>query len=90
MAHHLTMSHIAQRRDIDDPKTIETLAEICQTPERLRMLYLLTCADMRAVGPGVMTGWQAPDPLGSLRARARAPHRRPARATQPRGRWRSG
>ena len=59
MAHHLTMSHIAQRRDIDDPKTIESLAELCRTPERLRMLYLLTCADMRAVGPGVMTGWQA-------------------------------
>lgn len=59
VAHHLTMSHIAQRRDIDDPKTIETLAEVCKTPERLRMLYLLTCADMRAVGPGVMTGWQA-------------------------------
>ena len=59
VAHHLTMSHVAQRRDIDDPKTIETLAEICRTPERLRMLYLLTCADMRAVGPGVMTGWQA-------------------------------
>lgn len=59
VAHHLTMSHIAQRRDIDDPKTIESLAEVCKTPERLRMLYLLTCADMRAVGPGVMTGWQA-------------------------------
>jgi [protein-PII] uridylyltransferase len=59
VAHHLTMSHIAQRRDIDDPKTIETLAGVCRTPERLRMLYLLTCADMRAVGPGVMTGWQA-------------------------------
>jgi [protein-PII] uridylyltransferase len=59
VAHHLTMSHIAQRRDIDDPKTIETLAQVCRTPERLRMLYLLTCADMRAVGPGVMTGWQA-------------------------------
>src|SRR5512143_118949 len=59
VAHHLTMSHIAQRRDIDDPKTIESLAEVCKSPERLRMLYLLTCADMRAVGPGVMTGWQA-------------------------------
>jgi [protein-PII] uridylyltransferase len=59
VAHHLTMSHIAQRRDIDDPKTIESLAEVARTPERLRMLYLLTYADMRAVGPGVMTGWQA-------------------------------
>jgi [protein-PII] uridylyltransferase len=59
VAHHLTMSHSAQRRDIDDPKTAEALAEICRTPERLRILYLLTFADMRAVGPGVMTGWQA-------------------------------
>jgi len=59
VAHHLTMSHAAQRRDIDDPKTAEALAEICRTPERLRILYLLTFADMRAVGPGVMTGWQA-------------------------------
>jgi [protein-PII] uridylyltransferase len=71
VAHHLTMSHIAQRRDIDDPKTIETLALVCKTPERLRMLYLLTCADMRAVGPGVMTGWQA-QILWDLYARALA------------------
>ncbi len=59
VAHHLTMSHTAQRRDIDDPKTVESLAEVCQSPEKLRMLYVLTFADMRAVGPGVMTGWQA-------------------------------
>ncbi|MFI5375997.1 MAG: [protein-PII] uridylyltransferase [Candidatus Rokuibacteriota bacterium] len=71
VAHHLTMSHIAQRRDIDDPKTVESLALVCRTPERLRMLYLLTCADMRAVGPGVMTGWQA-QILWDLYARALA------------------
>jgi len=59
VAHHLTMSHIAQRRDIDDPKTVETFAETVDDPQRLRMLYLLTWADMRAVGPGVLTGWQA-------------------------------
>jgi [protein-PII] uridylyltransferase len=59
VAQHLTLSHLAQRRDIDDPKTVESLAEVAITPERLRMLYLLTYADMRAVGPGVMTGWQA-------------------------------
>lgn len=59
VAHHVTMSHVAQRRDLDDPKTVASLAGLCETPERLRMLYCLTCADMRAVGPGVMTGWQA-------------------------------
>ncbi len=59
MAHHLTLSHIAQRRDIHDPKTVASLASVVGTPERLRMLYLLTFADMRAVGPGVMTGWMA-------------------------------
>jgi [protein-PII] uridylyltransferase len=68
VAHHLTMSHIAQRRDIDDPKTIEALMDVCQTPERLRMLYGLTAADMRAVGPGVMTGWAA-QILGELYSR---------------------
>src|SRR5262249_28892258 len=85
VAHHLTMSHIAQRRDIDDPKTIESLAEVAGTPERLRMLYLLTYADMRAVGPGVMTAWQA-QVLWDLFARVMArltggrlerPHREP-------------
>jgi [protein-PII] uridylyltransferase len=59
IAHHVTMSHVAQRRDLDDPKTVESLAALCETPERLRMLYCLTVADMRAVGPGVMTGWHA-------------------------------
>ncbi len=59
VAHHLTMSHVAQRRDIDDPRTISNFAAVMETPQRLRMLYLLTYADMRAVGPGVLTPWQA-------------------------------
>ncbi|HEX6776009.1 MAG TPA: ACT domain-containing protein, partial [Methylomirabilota bacterium] len=59
VAQHVALSHIAQRRDANDPKTVEALAGLCGTPQRLRMLYLLTVADMRAVGPGVMTGWQA-------------------------------
>ncbi|HUF93041.1 MAG TPA: ACT domain-containing protein, partial [Candidatus Limnocylindria bacterium] len=56
---HLTMSHIAQRRDIDDPRTVADFAATVGDAQRLRMLYLLTYADMRAVGPGVLTGWQA-------------------------------
>jgi [protein-PII] uridylyltransferase len=57
--HHLLMSHVAQRRDIDDPKTIEQFAEAVRDPQWLRMLYLLTYADMKAVGPGVLTSWRA-------------------------------
>jgi [protein-PII] uridylyltransferase len=71
VAHHLTMSHIAQRRDIDDPRTIADFAAVVGDPQRLRMLYLLTYADMRAVGPGVLTGWQAVV-LHELYARTRA------------------
>ncbi len=59
VAHHLTMSHVAQRRDIDDPKTIADFAATVGDAQRLRLLYLLTWADMRAVGPGVLTPWQA-------------------------------
>lgn len=59
VAHHLTMSHVAQRRDIDDPKTVADFAAATGDPQRLKMLYLLTYADMRAVGPGVLTPWQA-------------------------------
>ncbi len=59
VAHHLTMSHIAQRRDIQDPKTVDDLAATVRNPQWLGKLYLLTYADMKAVGPGVMTPWQA-------------------------------
>jgi len=59
VAHHLTMSHVGQRRDIDDPKTLTDFAAVVGDPQRLRMLYLLTYADMRAVGPGVLTPWRA-------------------------------
>src|SRR5437773_1506305 len=59
VAHHLTMSHVAQRRDIDDPKTVTDFAAVVGDPQRLRMPYLLTYADMRAVGPGVLTPWRA-------------------------------
>jgi [protein-PII] uridylyltransferase len=55
---HLTMSNIAQSRDISDPKTIRDFADIVQSPERLKMLFILTVADIRAVGPGVWNGWK--------------------------------
>jgi [protein-PII] uridylyltransferase len=55
---HLTMSNIAQSRDIGDPKTLRDFADIVQSPERLKLLLLLTVADIRAVGPGVWNGWK--------------------------------
>jgi [protein-PII] uridylyltransferase len=56
--HHLVMSEFAQSRDIADPKTIRDFADIVQSPERLKLLVILTAADIRAVGPGVWTGWK--------------------------------
>jgi [protein-PII] uridylyltransferase len=56
---HLTMSRTAFKRDIDDPKTVADFVEVVQSPERLRMLLVLTVADIRAVGPDVWNGWKA-------------------------------
>ncbi|HEY8381375.1 MAG TPA: [protein-PII] uridylyltransferase [Microvirga sp.] len=56
--HHLLMSTTAQSRDLSDPSTIKSFAEIVQTMERLKLLLVLTIADIKAVGPGVWTGWK--------------------------------
>ncbi|MBI5166030.1 MAG: [protein-PII] uridylyltransferase, partial [Magnetospirillum sp.] len=56
---HLTMSKVAFKRDIDDPKTISDFVTLVQSPERLRMLACLTVADIRAVGPTVWNAWKA-------------------------------
>ncbi len=56
--HHLLMSDVAQKRDIGDPRTVATFAEAVGTLERLRLLLVLTVADIRAVGPGVWNGWK--------------------------------
>jgi [protein-PII] uridylyltransferase len=55
---HLTMSKIAQSRDLSDRRTIMDFAQIVQTPERLKLLLVLTVCDIRAVGPGVWNGWK--------------------------------
>jgi len=47
--HHLFASHMADRRDVNDPATIRNLAKLCQTRERLKTLYLATVADIRSV-----------------------------------------
>jgi [protein-PII] uridylyltransferase len=58
IANHLAMS-AAMRRDIFDPETVRTFAEIVQTPERLKMLCLMTYADIKAVNPEALTPWKA-------------------------------
>ena len=55
---HLTMSTVAQSRDLSDPRTIQTFAGVVQTLERLKLLLVLTVCDIRAVGPGVWNGWK--------------------------------
>jgi [protein-PII] uridylyltransferase len=55
--HHLLMSHLAQRRDIHDPRLIIDFATRVETLDNLKTLYLLTFADMRAVGPKIWNNW---------------------------------
>lgn len=56
---HLLMARVGFKRDLDDPKTIEDFARAVQSPERLRLLLVLTVCDIRAVGPDVWNGWKA-------------------------------
>jgi [protein-PII] uridylyltransferase len=56
---HLVMSSVAQSRDLSDRKTIEDFAAVVQNLERMKLLLVLTTADIRAVGPGVWNGWKA-------------------------------
>ena len=56
---HLFMSHIAQRRDLSDDAQIADFARAVENPGCLKRLYLLTFADMKAVGPKVWNSWKA-------------------------------
>jgi [protein-PII] uridylyltransferase len=58
VAHHLTMSHVGQRRDLADPKTIYEFAKLVGDRTNLRNLYLLTFADMRASSKQGWTEWR--------------------------------
>jgi [protein-PII] uridylyltransferase len=56
---HLIMSTVAQSRDLSDRKTIENFAAVVQSVEQMKLLTILTTADIRGVGPGVWNGWKA-------------------------------
>ncbi len=82
--HHLTMSHIAQRRDLSDAKVINDFAAKVETIDNLNMLTLLTYGDMHGVGPGVWNEWKDAL-LWELYTKARAvlsPDARPERGVE--------
>jgi [protein-PII] uridylyltransferase len=55
---HLRMSHLAQQHDIHDENVVVQFAVEVGSSENLQMLYLLTLADLEAVGPGVLNEWK--------------------------------
>jgi [protein-PII] uridylyltransferase len=58
VGHHLLLSEMAFKRDLDNPETIARLIGEVQSPERLKLLLLVTVADIRAVGPTIYNGWK--------------------------------
>jgi [protein-PII] uridylyltransferase len=52
------MAHISQRRDLNDIRLIQDFANTMEMVETLKMLYLLTFADLKAVGPDVWSEWK--------------------------------
>jgi [protein-PII] uridylyltransferase len=55
---HLKMSRIAFRRDTEDPEVVRQFASLFSTEEHLKMLVLLTLADVGAVSPDTLTPWK--------------------------------
>ena len=68
---HLLMSHAALRHDTSNPDYVRQFAAKLDSVEELDMLYALSCADLAAVGPGVLNQWKV-NVLGELHRRARA------------------
>jgi [protein-PII] uridylyltransferase len=59
VSHHLTMAHIAERRDLDDVRVIIEFAGMIRDLPRLKMLYLHTFLDIKAVSPEAWTEWKS-------------------------------
>ena len=82
--HHLTMAHIAQRRDLSDEKVVRDFAAKVETLDNLNMLTLLTYGDIHGVGPGVWNEWKDAL-LWELYTKARAilsPDKQPERGVE--------
>jgi len=59
VSHHLTMAHIAERRDLDDERAIIEFAKVIRDLSRLKMLYLHTFLDIKAISPEAWTEWKS-------------------------------
>ena len=57
--HHLLLNYIAQRRDLDDDKTIRDLLATINDEHQLRKLFVLTWADISSVHPDAWNDWKA-------------------------------
>ena len=55
---HLAMSQVAQKGDVEDARTVDEFARMTGSIDRLKALYLMTFADMRAVAPKVYSNWR--------------------------------
>lgn len=56
---HLTLYHLATRRDLSDPSTLAQVTALVGDPWRLQALFLLTVADLSTTSPTAMTAWKA-------------------------------
>lgn len=66
---HLLMVHLALRRDITEPRLLLRFIRELRNSEALKLLFVLSAADLKAVGPGVLTKWKA-DLLADLYERS--------------------
>jgi len=55
---HLTMSQVAQKKDLSDADTIQNFALVVKDERHLTALYLLTVADIRGTSPQVWNAWK--------------------------------
>ena len=69
--HQELLTETAFKRDLDDAHTLTDFVALVQSPERLRLLLLLTVSDVKAVGPSIWNGWKGAL-MRSLYARAMA------------------
>jgi len=56
--HHLTMHHLATRRDVHDPEMVNEFARVVGSRDNLDKLYVLTFGDLKATNPKLWNSWQ--------------------------------